>query len=201
MSASAAICVCVLEGNYARMTELGVPLSLAVKLQSHNLRLDSLLWIVRSSSGSYSVSFFWPSLQRKQRCSRWQRKPQNSYPATSTTHLSGTILPRESHFSNMSGPAPGNHSRSVPLTPSNAHLGKKGSETRAASTAATASKESDQDPPHRNESVSSTEENTHESGPPGQSTGSDSLGEQHIDLKACTDVKYEKRGGVHGVVV
>ena len=99
----------------------------------------------------------------------------------------------------MSGPAPGNHSRSMPLTPSNAHLGKKGSETRATSTAATASNESDQDPPHRNESVSSTEENTYESGRPGQSTGSDN--EQHIDLKACTDVKYEKREGVHGVVV
>ena len=36
----------------------------------------------------------------------------------------------------------------------------------------------------------------------GQSTALDSdSAQQHIDLKACTDVKYEKRGGVHGVVV
>ena len=44
-----------------------------------------------------------------------------------------------------------------------------------------------------------TEKNTHESDPPSRSTVSDS--EQHIDLKACTDVKYEKREGVHGVIV
>ena len=101
----------------------------------------------------------------------------------------------------MSGPASGNH---VPLIPSNAHLGKKGSETSAASKPVAASKESDEDssnPPSLSKSVSS-EENTHESDSPSQSnvtSGSDS--EQHIDLKACTDVKYEKREGVHGVVV
>ena len=61
-------------------------------------------------------------------------------------------------------------------------------------------KEPDEDPPDppRNELVS-TEENTHESDHSSETTGSDS--EQHIDLKICTDVKYEKREGVHGVVV
>ena len=66
----------------------------------------------------------------------------------------------------------------MPLIPSNAYLGKKGSETRAASKPVAASKESDDssNPPSLNKSVSS-EENTHESDPPSQSTvtsGSDS---------------------------
>lgn len=141
------------------------------------------------------------SLQRKRGCRRRQRKPPNSRPANTTTNLSGTNLPHESHLTNMSGTVSGNH---VPLIPSNSHLGKKGSETRAASKPVDASKESNEgssNPPSLSKSVSS-EENTHESDPPSQSTvisGSDS--EQHIDLKACTDVKYEKREDVHGVVV
>jgi len=112
-----------------------------------------------------------------------------------------TCLMRVSHLTNMSGTASGNH---VPLIPFNAHTGKKGSETRAASKPVDASKESNEDssnPPSLSKSVSS-EENTHESDPPSQSTvtsGPDS--EKHIDLKACTDVKYEKREDVHGVVV
>ena len=204
MSASAAIRVCVLEGNYARMPELGLPLSLAVELQSRNLRLDSSLWTARSSNGGYSVSFFWPSLQRKRRRRRRrQRKPPNNHPAASTTNLLSTYLPLESHLSNTSGLASGN-SKFVPLIPSNAHLGKK---TRAPSNpVAMSAKEPDvSHSPKLNES-STGDENSHssvESDPPNsQSTAFDSdSAEQHIDLTACTDVKYEKRGGVHGVVV
>jgi len=126
MSASAAIRVNVLEGNYARMTELGLPLSLAVELQSRNLCLASSLWTAHSSSGGYSVSFFWPSLPGKRRCRRRRRKPPNNHPATSTTNLLSTNLPLESHLSNTSGPAPGNsEAKFVPLIPSNAHLERK----------------------------------------------------------------------------
>ena len=131
MSVSAAIHVCVLEGNHARLTELGLPLSLAVELQSHNLRLDSSLWTARSSNGGYSVLFFWPSLQRKRSRRRRRRKPPNNHPATSTTKLLSTNLPLESHLFNTSGPVPGNsEAKFVRLIPSNAHLGKK---TRAPS--------------------------------------------------------------------
>ena len=202
MSASAAIRVCVLEGNYARMPELGLPLSLAVELQSRNLRLDSSLWTARSSNGGYSVSFFWPSLQRKRRRHRRQRKPPNNHPATTTTNLLSTYLPPESgHLSNTSGPASGN-SKFVPLIPSNAHHSKK---TRAPSNpVATLTKEPDASHSKLNES-STGDENTRSSvesaDPPSQSTALDSDSQQHVDLKACTDVKYEKRGGVHGVVV
>ena len=50
-----AIRVCVLEGIYTKMTELGLPLSLAVELQYRGLRLDSSLWTVRLSNGGYSA--------------------------------------------------------------------------------------------------------------------------------------------------
>ena len=49
--APGAIRVCVLEGIYANMTELGLPLSLAVELQYRGLRLDSSLWTARLSNG------------------------------------------------------------------------------------------------------------------------------------------------------
>ena len=88
-------------------------------------------------------------------------------------------------------------SLSLCLIPSNAHLGKK---TRAPSNpiATLAKKFDDSHSPKLSES-STGDENSHNSDPPSQSTDGDS--QQHIDLKACTDVKYEKHGDVHGVVV
>ena len=69
--AAGAIRVCVLEGIYTKMTELSLPLSLAVELQYRGLHLDSSLWTARLSNGGYSVSLFWP-LQR--RCPRRRRQ-------------------------------------------------------------------------------------------------------------------------------
>ena len=66
--AAGAIRVYVLEGIYAKMMELGLPLSLAVELQYHGLRLDSPLWTACLSNGGYSVSLFWPSQRRRPRC-------------------------------------------------------------------------------------------------------------------------------------
>ena len=74
--AAGAIRVCVLEGIYAKMTELGLPLSLAVELQSRGLRLNSSLWTARLSNGRYSVSLFWPSQRRHPRRRRQRRKPK-----------------------------------------------------------------------------------------------------------------------------
>ena len=52
--AAGAISVCVLEGIYAKMTELGLPLLLAVELQYRGLCLDSSLWTAHLSNGGYS---------------------------------------------------------------------------------------------------------------------------------------------------
>jgi len=55
-----------LEGIYAKMTELGLPLSLTVELQC-GFRLNSSLWpwTARPSNGGYSISLCW-SLQHWQ---------------------------------------------------------------------------------------------------------------------------------------
>ena len=62
--------VCVLEGPYAQLSQLGFPLSLAVELQSNNLRLDSSKWSTRRSNGGFSVTFFWPTLPCGRKASR-----------------------------------------------------------------------------------------------------------------------------------
>ena len=51
----------MLEGVYAHLPRLGFPLSVAVELQSSNLRFDSAKWSTRQSGGGFSVTF-WPSL-------------------------------------------------------------------------------------------------------------------------------------------
>ena len=174
------------------MTELGLPLTLAVELQSRNLRLDSSLWTTRSLNGGYTVLFFWPSpLQRKRRKRRrLQRKPPNNHPAASTTNFLSTDLPFESHLSNTSRPLCLLFHLMHTLLP----------EMPANEPDASHS-------PKVNESTTSTgDENTNssvKSDPPrsSRSTALDSDSQQHVDLEACTDVKYEKRGGVHGGVV
>ena len=61
------------------MTEVGLPLSLAVKLQYRGLRLNSSLWTAGLSNGGYSVSLFWPSQQCRPRRPRQRRKPKPSH--------------------------------------------------------------------------------------------------------------------------
>ena len=78
-----AIPVCVLEGIYAKMTELGLPLSLAVELQYRSLRLESSLWTVRLSNGGYSVSLFWLSQHCRPRRRTVVGSEGNQSPATS----------------------------------------------------------------------------------------------------------------------
>ena len=70
MAASGPIRVCVLEGPYAQLSQLGFPLSLAVELQSSNLRLDSSKWSTRRSNGGFSITFFWPTLPCGRKASR-----------------------------------------------------------------------------------------------------------------------------------
>jgi hypothetical protein len=120
--AMAAILVYVLEGNYTKLSELGLPLSLAVELQSRNLRLDSSLWTARHTNGGYSVSFFWPSTRYKRRRRRRPRKHQNSRQAISNPNNQ----PRESHpVTYMSGPPPKSSRSHEALTSFNAHPHKK----------------------------------------------------------------------------
>ena len=61
MASGAMIRVCVLEGLYAQLSNLGFPVSLAVELQQGGLCLDNAKWSSRLSDAGFLVSFFWPS--------------------------------------------------------------------------------------------------------------------------------------------
>ena len=60
MASGATIRVCVLEGQYAQLSNLGFPVSLVMELQQGGLRLDNAKWSSRLSDAGFSVSFFWP---------------------------------------------------------------------------------------------------------------------------------------------
>ena len=63
--ADRAIKVSVLEGNFAALCNLGLPLSVSIQLQEMGLRLPDALWTVRSSSSGFSVSLFSPTYQER----------------------------------------------------------------------------------------------------------------------------------------
>ena len=63
--AGRAIKVAVLEGGYASLCALGLPLSLSIQLQQSCLKLCEAQWTARSSAGGFSVSLFWPSAPEK----------------------------------------------------------------------------------------------------------------------------------------
>ena len=60
MASGATIRVCVLEGQYPQLSNLGFPVSLVMKLQQGGLRLDNAKWSSCLSDAGFSVSFFWP---------------------------------------------------------------------------------------------------------------------------------------------
>ena len=49
MASGATIRVCVLEGQYAQLSNLGFPVSLVMELQQDGLRLDNAKWLSRLS--------------------------------------------------------------------------------------------------------------------------------------------------------
>ena len=79
MASAATIRVCVLEGQFTQLSNLGFPVSLAVELQQGGLCLDNAKWSSRLSDAGFSVSFFWPIARTTQhRRHRWRRKPRTN---------------------------------------------------------------------------------------------------------------------------
>ena len=74
MASGATIRVCVLEGQYAQLSNLGFPISLVMELQQGGLRLDNAKWSSRLSDAGFSVSFFWPVAWTTQRRRHRQRR-------------------------------------------------------------------------------------------------------------------------------
>ena len=58
--------VAVLEGQYASLMDQGVPLSVCLHLQQLGLQLQQAQWTARHSLGGFSISFFWPALEKNQ---------------------------------------------------------------------------------------------------------------------------------------
>ena len=72
--ADKAIRVAVLDGDLASLCALGFPLSLGIQLQQSCLKLSEAHWTARSTSGGFSVSFFWPAPENVENKSEVQSK-------------------------------------------------------------------------------------------------------------------------------
>ena len=59
--ADKSIRVAVLEGDFAVLSSVGLPLSLCVQLQVSCLKLSEALWTARKTPGGFSVNLFWPA--------------------------------------------------------------------------------------------------------------------------------------------
>ena len=62
MADGRAIHVAMLEGYFASLTTLGLPMSLSLQLQQGDLRLERPMWTTKSTRTGFSVSHFWPRL-------------------------------------------------------------------------------------------------------------------------------------------
>ena len=107
--ADRAIRVAVLVGDFASLCALGLPLSLGVQLQQSCLKLSDAQWTARSTSGGFSVSFFWPPPEKvkienqpwkkKKRKRRQRCKAKAQETVATTTKLSSTSEPPKSSSS------------------------------------------------------------------------------------------------------
>ena len=53
--------VAVIEGDYADLCSLGLPLALSLQLQLLDLKLSGALWSAKASASGFSVSLYWPT--------------------------------------------------------------------------------------------------------------------------------------------
>jgi len=194
--AAGTIRVCVLEGIYAKMTELGLPLSLAVELQYRGLHLDSSLWTARLSNSGYSVSLFWPSQRRRHRRCRQRRKPKPSHqpisllnPVRSGETVGSSYVQKDTTTNRL-----------PPGFPLKAHPGIRTASSQADSELIAVEDGDPEETSLVEDSQTFDSEGEANQTCPSPTTDSESEGEK-VDLKSCLDVHYENREGVHGVLV
>ena len=70
--------VAVLEGDFASLCALGFPLSLSLQLQQSCLRLYEAMWTAKTTSGGFSVSFFWPTSDLKSQVQPKRRRKRRA---------------------------------------------------------------------------------------------------------------------------
>ena len=55
------ICVSVVEGYFAGLKDVGMPLALCVQLEEHKLMFSTAQWTMRQSHAGLSISLFSPA--------------------------------------------------------------------------------------------------------------------------------------------
>ena len=187
--ADRAIKVAVLEGDFAALSNLGLPLSVSLQLQEMGLKLSTALWTVRSTSSGFSVSLFWPNesvtVGRRKRRRRRRAKAKTLGTNAANQYLEPTASPAESPKSSKSG-----------TTPIDAHPAltrdKSPTFTPKQSTAESQSPAPDKSPsPTSNQSTADSQS-------PASSDESGAMS-NGVDLTTCSNVDFEIRDGCPGV--
>ena len=172
-----AIKVALLEGDFAAICDLGLPFSLSLQLQSFGLKLSEAMWTAKSSSSGFSVSLFWPSGIVSERMKTKKKRRRRKQPKASKTNTvtNVTTPPVSANEFSSCGNA------DVQVSPNKAQSNNDANHESKLQTPAAA--------------LVLPSETTRETSL--SISGSDS--ESGIDLLACTNVIYEKRGDIHGV--
>ena len=182
MADKSRIKVAVVEGDYAELCGLGLPLSLSLQLQCLNLKLSGALWSAKASASGFSVSLYWPTTDttrgvpvkvKKARKNRKRRHKQA--PTSATNNQTASSVPVIQSSS------------SQPLNFKTVCLNKE-------------------HPSPDSDSPGSTD-NSHHSGSPQYShdvgtspaMSNDSSEGSTVDLAVCSNVQYGMKDGVHGV--
>ena len=144
--------VSVLEGDFAVMSSIGLPLSLCVQLQVSCLKLNEALWTARSTPDGFSVSLFWPApapekvdgsrrkKRRKRRRAKASQVTLSSFSKTNQATTSSVLLNNTSSATaaNQSG-----HDSPSKYTPSDHDLPSKPTPLQSKITAMTCSNATD----------------------------------------------------------
>ena len=96
MAEQTRIKVAVIEGDYAELCALGLPLALSLQLQCLNLQLSGALWSARASASGFSVSLYWPTApgsavtngevaMKVKKARKWRKHKRKQASATSKT--------------------------------------------------------------------------------------------------------------------
>ena len=92
--ADRAIHVAVLEGYFASLTTLGLPMPLSLQLQQSDLRLEGAMWTAKSTRTGFSVSLFWPvnsAIELKQ--TKKKRRRRNKRKAKAIINFNSNVAP------------------------------------------------------------------------------------------------------------
>ena len=191
--ADRAIHVAVLEGYFASLTTLGLPMPLSLQLQQSNLRLEKAMWTARSTRTGFSVSLFWPFADSSQTelKQKMKKRRRNRRKAKATTNLNNN---------NLAPSTPG----SCVSIPINANFRPAASWVTSATAANSLSLQSERGTDH---SVSQEHDDDHSvSQECGDDTSPNSTLSQEsqnveptIDLNECSEIHYHQDGDMHGV--